>query len=149
MQRNTLWTLAAVATVAGALATLPAGDVAAGGTTNTTTVGPSYRCYPASALKGATGNLPVHLTGEDEVGPFNVTLTKAKSLCIGARIDDAVNSTAVVVNPVVCFATKDLVRPSTFPKGIVINLTVAHVGDLSLKLKPSKLTCLPLTQQRK
>jgi hypothetical protein len=141
MQRNTIWTLAAAATVAGTLATLPAAPVAAGGAINSTAS--PHRCYPASALKGATGSLPVHLTGIDEVGPFNVTLTKAKSFCIPALVGGPLNSTSVLASPVVCFATKDVERPA-LPPGVVVNLTVAGVGDLSLKLKKSKLTCLPL-----
>jgi hypothetical protein len=146
MQGKTIWTLAAVATVAGALATIPAARVDAGFQLPTNS---SYRCYPASALKGATGDLPVVLTGFDEVGPFNVTLSKAKSYCLGAHVDGGViNGTAVLAPPHVCFATKDLVRPSNFPTGIVINLTVEHVGDLSLKLKKSKLTCLPLNVEK-
>jgi hypothetical protein len=139
MRGNAIWMLVATATVAGALATLPSPDTVSAGLVGFE--GGSYRCYPASAV-GGTLNLPIQLRGEDLAGPFNVTLKKAKSICLPARIDNAVNDTSPPGAILACFSTKDVV-PEDFPK-VVLNVTVQHVGNVTLKVKKSNQICLPI-----
>jgi len=132
-RRRFVWSVCAVAVVAGTLGSLLWSDPA-----STQVIVPGWRCYPAKLPKGAPKFVETDVVLNGTLQGSVATAIKPAFYC--DRVDQGLNSTSSP--PLVCYKIKDVKGTPKFP-GAQPSFTdpLLHV-NATLDLKSSKLFCV-------